>query len=178
MQEQAKEKQMLAGEGITIQQSGKEQQDFATSIIVAVISIIAIIVSYGYYKESGNKFYESPGFMPIVIASGILICCISLFLGSIKGSSVKERGKQVIAAIPAVFKSKKFVNSLAGLVIFGIYIFVLLKVFPFWLASFILICVCYILTNATTPIKILIISVLSVAGIILLFQVAFKVPLP
>jgi TRAP-type C4-dicarboxylate transport system permease small subunit len=178
MQEQEKEKRTLAGEGVTFQQSGKEHLDFAVSIILAVICIAAIIASYGYYKASGNKFYESPGFMPTVIASAILFCCIILFVGSIKGSSIKERGRQVITGIPAAFKSSKFINSLAGLVIFGIYIFVLIKIFPFWLSSFILLCVCYIFSSATTPIKILVISVLSVAGIILLFQVAFSVPLP
>lgn len=157
---------------------GKEHLDFITSIILIVICITAIIASFGYYKTSRSIFYESPGFMPTVIAVSIMLCSVFMFYSSIKGSSVSERTAQLTASFRLALKSRRLWNSVAALLIFGVYIFFLLKIFPFWLASFIMLCFTFFYTNATSAIKILIISALSVGGIILLFQVAFNVPLP
>lgn len=156
----------------------KAHLDFVTAIVLAIICIAAIIASYGYYKASGNLFYESPGMMPTLVASGTLICAFILFIGSIKGSSIGQRVQELAASVPVALRSSRFWNSVAAVLIFGVYVFLLLRVFPFWLASFIMLCFTFFYTNAASVIKILLISALSVAGIVLLFQVAFSVPLP
>lgn len=157
---------------------GKEHLDFITAIILIVVCIAAIVTSYGYYKSSGNIFYESPGFMPTVIATAIILCSMFMLSGSLKGSSVSERISQLVASFGTALKSNRLWNSVVALLIFGIYIIFLLKIFPFWLASIFMLCFTFFYTNATSAIKILLTSVLCVAGIVLLFQVAFNVPLP
>jgi hypothetical protein len=116
--------------------------------------------------------------MPTIIAGSIMLCSVFLLYGSLKGSSVGERISQLTVSFKVGLKSRRLWNSVAALLIFGIYIAVLLKIFPFWLASFIMLCFTFFYTNATTTAKIILTSALSVAEIVLLFQVAFNVPLP
>jgi len=161
---------------------GKEHLDFLTSIVLFIICIAAIILSIGYWKKSGVIFYASPGFMPIIISVGLALMSVIQFFNSLKGSSVSERWAQITYAIPAGFRSPKVWRAVGGLVIFAIYIFVLLGRLPFWLASFFALFASLLYLNwkkeVKTILKLAVIAALSIAGIVLLFQVAFSVPMP
>jgi hypothetical protein len=157
---------------------GKEHLDLAAAIVLFCVSIFSIILACGYYVRSKKVFYASPGLMPVIIASGIFLLALSLMLQSLKGSSIKERFGQVIDAIPRGIKSRRFLNTAAALCMFWVYIFLLLRFLPFWIASLILLCAVFVYLKASTLIKCIIIAGCSIGGIVLLFQVAFRVPLP
>jgi hypothetical protein len=161
-----------------VRSDGREYLDFAASIVLFGVCIFSGILAYGYYVRSGKIFYASPGLMPIIIAGSLFIFSLNLFVYSIKGSSVKVRVKQLIEAVPRGLKSKRFLNSAAALGMFWIYIFFLLKFLPFWLASLILLIAVFIYLKASSVIKCILIGACSIGGIVLLFQVAFRVPLP
>ena len=157
---------------------GMEHLDFITSLVLMVVSIITSIVSFGYYEKSRKAFYASPGFMPIIIAGALFFLALSLMLQSTRKNSVKEIFSRIREAASRGFKSLRFRNSVIGLGFFGIYIYVLLRFLPFWLASFLLLFVCFVFLKASSLVKCIIISALSSGGIVLLFQMVFRVPMP
>lgn len=160
----------------------KEHLDFFTAIVLLVICVLVVVLSMGYWKKVGGVFYASPGFMPTVIAVGLAIMAIVLLRDSLKGSSVSERWSQVAAAFPATMKSHNFWRAVIGLCIFAIYIYGMLGRMPFWLCSLIVLEATLFYLNRPKSlkeiIKIALIGAFSVAGIVLVFQVAFSVPMP
>lgn len=160
----------------------KEHLDFLTSIILFIISVSAIVISIGYWKRSGEVFYASPGFMPVIIASCLVLMSVILFTQSLRGSSVSERCAQLAMAIPAGLRSHKVWRAAGGLAVFAVYIFLLLGRLPFWLASFLVLAATLLYLNGKkelrTILKLLLIAAGSIAAIVLLFQVAFSVPMP
>ena len=152
--------------------------DFITSLVLMGISIFTVILSYGYHVRSRKAFYISPGFMPIIIAAALFLLAITLMRQSLNESSLKECLGRLMEAIPRGLKSLRFRNTVIGLAIFAVYIYVLLRYLPFWLASVILLFACFMYLKAAKFVKSVIISILSVAGIVLLFQIIFRVPMP
>ncbi len=162
----------------------REHLDFLTSILLFVVCVAAIILSMGYWKQLGGAFYASPGFMPTIISAFLLVMSVVLFFDSLKGSSISERCRQLGAAVPATLHSKVFWRAVIGLAIFAVYIFVLLGRLPFWLASFLVLLAILLYLNfegkfqLKPVLRLVLIAALSVGGIVLLFQVAFSVPMP
>ena len=152
--------------------------DFITSLVIMGVSVYTIVSAHGFYLKSRKAFYASPGFMPTIIAAALFLLAIYLMYQSLNKSSVKEIFGRLIEAIPGGIKSLRFRNTLIGLAIFAVYIFVLLRLLPFWLASAILLFGCFIYLKAAKFVKSAIITILSVAGIVLLFQIIFRVPMP
>ena len=157
---------------------GMEHLDFISSIVLMLVCIAVIVTACGYYIKSRKAFYASPGFMPIIIAGSLFLLALSLMRQSLKKSSVKEHLNRLHEAIPRGLKSFRFKNSIIALLIFAVYIFVLMRFLPFWLASLILVFVCFTYLKAAKFIKSAVISILSVGGIVLLFQIIFHVPMP
>jgi len=152
--------------------------DFITSIVLMLVCIVSSVMAYGYYVKSKSEFYASPGFMPVIIAGFLFLLSLSLMLKSLKNSSVRENIRRLFEAIPRGLKSLRFKNSVIGLAIFGLYIFVLMRFLPFWLASLIVVFASFTFLKAAKPVKSAIIAILSVGGIVLLFQFIFRVPMP
>ena len=67
---------------------------------------------------------------------------------------------------------------LVGVVLLGVYTFVLLGLLPFWLATFLFMLLLMYFLEAGSLVQIVSVSVLVTALIIILFQVCFRVPLP
>ena len=152
--------------------------DFITSLVLIGVSIYTVVTSYGYYVRSRKAFYISPGFMPVIIAAALFLLAITLMRQSLNGSSIKECLIRLREAIPRGLKSLRFRNTVIGLAFFALYIYVLLQYLPFWLASVIILFACFVYLKAAKIVKSAIISILSVAGIVLLFQILFRVPMP
>lgn len=160
----------------------KEHLDFVTAIVLLAVCVLVLVLSMGYWKKIGGEFYASPGFMPSVIAGGLAVMALTLLLNSLKGSSIQERCRQVRAALPATLQSGNFWRTILGLCIFAIYIYGMLGRLPFAIASLIVLeAVLFYLNRpkgTKNIIKIALIGILSVAGIVLLFQQVFSVPMP
>jgi hypothetical protein len=152
--------------------------DFITSLVLMGVSIFTIITAHGYHVKSRKAFYASPGFMPTIIAVVLFLLAIYLMFQSFNKSSLKECLIRLREAIPRGLKSARFKNTLIGLAFFAVYIYILLNFLPFWLASIILLFVCFMYLKAAKVVKSAIISILSIGGIVLLFQIIFRVPMP
>jgi hypothetical protein len=152
--------------------------DFITALVLMAVSVISACMAYGYYVKSRKEFYASPGFMPVIIAVILFLLSLSLLFQSLKDSSFKERFRQALGAIPRGLKSKYFKNSIIALGMFAVYIYGLLRLIPFWLSSLILLFGIFAYLKASKIIFCAIIAVLSTGGIVLLFQIAFHVPMP
>ena len=152
--------------------------DFITSLVLMAVSVYVVIESHGYYIRSRSEFSVSPAFMPTIIAGALFLLAISLMYQSLKNSSLKEIFGRLREGIPRGIKSARFRNTIVGLAIFAIYIYVLLRYLPFWLASIIVLFGCFVYLKAAKIVKSAIIAIVSAGGIVLLFQVLFRVPMP
>jgi hypothetical protein len=162
----------------SVRSEGIEHLDFISAIVLMVLCVFSSVLALSYYVKSGKEFYASPGFMPMIIGVILFILSVSLLTQSLKGSSAKERFGQAAAALRRGTGSRRFFNSITGLAMFGVYIYVLLRFLPFWLASLILLMAVFIYLKASGIVKCIIIASLSIGGIVLLFQIAFRVPMP
>ncbi|MDR2134655.1 MAG: tripartite tricarboxylate transporter TctB family protein [Treponema sp.] len=157
---------------------GIEHLDFISALVLMVLCVFSSVLALSYYVKSKKEFYASPGFMPMLIGVILFLLSLSLLVQSLKGSSLKERFGQAAAAFRRGTGSRRFFNSAAGLAIFGVYIYALLRFLPFWLASFIFLAAVFMYLRASGIVKCVIIAALSIGGIVLLFQIAFRVPMP
>ena len=162
--------------------SARAHLDFLTSIILIIISIAVIITSIGYWQRQKLPFYESAGFMPILISGGLLIMAVRLLRESMKHGRVPAFMARLKDSAVAMTKSSQVHRAIVGLVIFGFYVFFLLGRLPFWLGSFLALgaVLVFVRYDGTlkTAIKMIVIAALCVAGIVSLFQYAFTVPMP
>ena len=152
--------------------------DFITALVIMGISIYTTVTAYGYYIISRKEFYASPGFLPAIIAGALFLLAVNLMFQSLNKSSVRECFYRIRVAIPKGIKSIRFRNTVIGLAFFAVYIFVLLRFLPFWLASIVLLFGCFTYLKAAKLVKSAVIAILSAVGIVLLFQVVFRVPMP
>lgn len=162
--------------------SARAHLDFLTSIILIIISIAVIITSIGYWQRQKVTFYESAGFMPVLIAGGLLIMSLRLLREALKQDSVHSFISRLKVSFGQTVRSNTVHRAIIGLIIFGIYVFVLLGRMPFWLASFLPLAAVLVFVRydgtLKTALKMILIAALCVAGIVGLFQFAFAVPMP
>ena len=160
------------------EQKDMKHLDFITSLVIMAVAICTFVISYGYYVKSRVAFYASPGFMPTIIAGALFLFGLYLMVQSLNKSSFRELAGRLFGALPIGLRSVRFMNTMAGLVFFALYIYLLLHFLPFWLASIILLFVCFMYLKAAKPVRSAVIAILNAAGIVLLFQIIFRVPMP
>lgn len=163
--------------------------DFLVSIILIVACIAIIITCQGYYQQQLKRrivttFYESTGFMPTVFAGFLMIMSVIQLIGSIRQNSVPAYAVQLVQSFKATMVSKTFWKAVGGLVIFAIYVYGLLSKIPFGVASFIVLYATLMYAhwegykNPKTWLKMGVIALCACAGIVILFQYIFAVPMP
>ena len=158
--------------------NNKAHLDFATAIVLLGGCVFLFFRSWGYYVASGQLFYASPGFTPIIILTILTLLSLSLLAGSLMGSSPGQRINEIVDAVPKGLKSKRFQNSVIALLMFGVYIHVMLRFLPFEIASVLLLFFVFVYLEAASLLKCALFSVISVASVVLVFQVIFNVRLP
>ena len=163
--------------------------DFLTSLILIGVCIAIIITCQGYYQQQLKRrivytFYESTGFMPTVFAGFLMIMSVIQLVGSLKKGSVPGYVKQLVQSFKATMVSGGFWKAVGGLVIFAIYVYGLLAKIPFGVASFIVLYATLMYAhwdehkNPKAWMKMGIIALCASAGIVILFQYIFAVPMP
>lgn len=169
--------------GIEVEDEAKRAHlDFLTAIILILVSIAVIITSIGYWQRQRVTFYESAGFMPVLIAGGLLIMSVRLLREALNQDSVRHFIGRLKVSFGQTVRSNTVHRAIVGLVIFAIYVFALLGRLPFWLASFLSLAAVLVFVRydgtLKTALKMIFIAALCVAGIVGLFQFAFAVPMP
>ena len=169
--------------GIEVEDEAKRAHlDFLTATILILVSIAVIITSIGYWQRQRVTFYESAGFMPVLIAGGLLIMSVRLLREALNQDSVRHFIGRLKVSFGQTVRSNTVHRAIVGLVIFAIYVFALLGRLPFWLASFLSLAAVLVFVRydgtLKTALKMIFIAALCVAGIVGLFQFAFAVPMP
>lgn len=169
--------------GIEVEDEAKRAHlDFLTATILILVSIAVIITSIGYWQRQRVTFYESAGFMPVLIAGGLLIMSVRLLREALNQDSVRHFISRLKVSFGQTVRSNTVHRAIVGLVIFAIYVFALLGRLPFWLASFLSLAAVLVFVRydgtLKTALKMIFIAALCVAGIVGLFQFAFAVPMP
>lgn len=159
-------------------EDNKRMKDFISSIVMCGISVYVLIESYKIYVRSGKILYLSPGLIPLMLGGFLLILSAVLLAVSLKEGGAAARAAEVKLWWRVMIKDKNSMRMLIGLVLMGLYTFVMLGMLPFWLATFLFMLLLMYFLEAGSIIKIVIISVLVTGLVIFLFQVCFRVPLP
>lgn len=158
--------------------SEHKHYDFMGSIALLILSAAVIGGSIKLYLDTGEPMYVSPGLMPLILGIALLLCSILYLAGSLKDGGVKARSAEIKEWAALLVKDKTVHSMVVGVIIMAVYVFVLMSFLPFWLSSLIFMIGLMFYLKSTTPVRILLLSGGAVAGIVLLFQVLFRVPLP
>ena len=175
--------------GQTEANDGQGHLDFLTSLILIGVCIAIIITSQGYYHQQLKRrivytFYESTGFMPTVFASFLMVMSAIQLVGALRKGSVPGYAVQLVQSFKATMVNPKFWKAVGGLVIFAVYVYGLLNRIPFGVASFIVLFATLMYAhwegykNPKMWLKMGIIALCASAGIVILFQYIFAVPMP
>ncbi len=156
----------------------KKYIDFMGAVALILFSIAVIVGSILLHQDTGEVFYLSPGLMPFILGVALLFTSILHLADSLKNGGASARTKEVREWFGRVVRDKTCHGMLIGVLIMAAYIYVLLSFLPFWLSSVIFMVVLMMFLKSASPVRILLISVIAVALIVLLFQVMFRVPLP
>lgn len=163
--------------------------DFLTSLILIIVCIAIMITCQGYYQQQLKRrivstFYESTGFMPTVFAAFLMIMAVIQLVASLRKGSVPAYAVQLCKSFKATMVSPTFWKAVGGLVIFAIYVYGLLNRISFGVASFIVLYATLMYSHweghrdAKTWLKMGVIALCASAGIVILFQYIFAVPMP
>jgi len=156
----------------------RKHLDFVTSIVLSIVAAYVILDSIRMTIDSGEVLYYSPGLMPLILGCGLLVCTVGLFFRSIKDKGLSKNLEDLKQGISAFVKSDVVKKTAIGLIIMGIYVFVLLERLHFVIASLIFLIVFSLFLKSGSIIKIIILSVVTVGLIYVVFQMGFGVPLP
>ena len=152
--------------------------NFISSILITAVSIAILILSFGIYRSAEQPLHTSPALMPGMLGILLLVTAVMLFFQSIKGEGLAARATQAKAWAVAVLREPATRDTVIGIGIMAIYTLVLLKIMPFWASSLIFTIAMLAFLRAASWWKLLLISGSLVGGIVLLFAVVFRVPLP
>lgn len=156
----------------------KKLFDFMASCVMIALGMYVALAGVGINKDVGGVYYNGPGFLPMILGIALTGCSLLLLLGSLKGGGLGARLAEMKSWAREGLHSKDAAISLIGTIIMFLYSFVLFRLVPFWLSSFIfLVCIMAYL-KATRLLKVLLISACTVAVIVVFFQVGFRVQLP
>ncbi len=159
-------------------EKNKKTYDFFSSIVMFLLAVYFIFESLNIYTEAGKVFYLSAALVPAMLGGILFLLSLALFFTSLKEGGIKERLKEIKELYLAIKQDKNTFRIIAGIGIMALYIFVFMAFLPFWLATFLFILLLLYFLDAGSIIHITLIAATSVAFIVLLFQVFFRVPLP
>lgn len=155
-------------------------KDFFSAIVLLLVSGFVLQQCADIYTEAGVPMNVSPALLPLFLGCCLLLCSIILLLRTLKGQRASVLTSLIICGVKGWFKSaeSEWQRVLGGVFLLGVYIFLLIPIFEFWLSTSIFLISTYLFLRATSLWKMGIITLGSVGGIILLFQQVFNVNLP
>jgi len=156
--------------------------DFLAALVLIGVSVATIITSIGYAIKQRLVFYESAGFMPVIIASVLLVLALRLLVEALKTGTIKDRLNALWGSLQKSVRSRQVRKGIGGICLFAVYIYGLLGRTPFWLASFLalfaILNYAHFDRQPKTVLKMTVIAAVATAVIVGLFQYAFSVPMP
>lgn len=154
--------------------------DLLTSILLTLVGIYVCFESYRLTLENisrgDTRFYSSPGFVPLIFG-------VALIAGSFAVARVALReGGNLRFLLPdtlwAAVKSVEGRNTLLILGLLGFYIFGLLKMMDYWLATFVFLFAFITLFYGKNMVHVGIIAAATSVIVTYLFGTVAGIPLP
>jgi hypothetical protein len=147
---------------------------------LAAIDRVLVQQSLSIHHDAQVSWPVSPALLPVFLGGCLLLCSLILLFRSWVGQRLPELVFSVAAHIRSWFGSadSDWQRIVGGIVLLGVYIFVLIPVFEFWLSASLFLLSIFLFLRAAAPWKIVLVTIGSVGGIILLFANIFNVMLP
>jgi len=152
--------------------------DFVTSIFLMILSVVMIVDSYRMGVDVGGALYASPGMLPMVLATLLLLTSAMLFRRSVQQNGFGKNFADFLAWFDAFRKSGTTREMLLGGLILALYTFALAPRLPFWISTSIFMISVMAILKATSIVKNILITALVVGSVYGVFQTIFHVPLP
>lgn len=167
----------------------KKTKDLVFSFVLAILGIYVFVEGLFIFKRAASApyfitdFSISPGFLPTVLGVLLLLCSFILAYGSLKnGEGIKNEFVSSMKEFGSWFKNnianKDYLFTAGGVVIMGIYTFLLMEFLPFWLASLIFLIALFFYLRAGKWWKVTLVAIAAVALIVIVFQYCFNAALP
>ena len=152
--------------------------DFISAICLFLVSGYIIWDSWRIHEDVGGPLYASPGLLTLFLGTMIALCSVLLFIRCLKNVGITGNIRAFTQWFTEFIKMKETLNTLLGIGILALFVFILLPRFPFLISSFIFTFILMKVMEAGSILKITIISACVSGSIFTLFQIIFKVPLP
>lgn len=156
--------------------------DLVTSIILFLFAAFVFVNAIGLISNTLEKekdWYVSAGLFPLIISIFLALCAFLLF------SKARKDGAKLDfitnESIKSLIYSREFKVATFIIGLLAFYIFVLLEVLPYWLATFIYLYVFMFVFQKKTKKHIIIMSIVAVLSTIALtygFGTLAMIPLP
>lgn len=156
--------------------------DLVTSIILFLFSIFVFVNAIMLLSNTLKKekdWYVSAGLFPLIISVFLALCAFMLFSKARKDGATFDFIN--LENIKLLTQSKEFRVATFVIGLLAFYIFVLLAVLPYWLATFIYLYVFMFVFQKKTAKHIIIMSIVAVLSTIALtygFGTLAMIPLP
>lgn len=152
--------------------------NFISSTLLAGVSVAILVGTFGLHAGSGVPLHASPALMPGLLGIALLASSLLLFRQSVHEDGVQVRLSEARAWLAGVARHPDTRTTLVGLVLMAVYTLVLIHVLQFWAASLIFAVAMLAFLRAARWYWVLVIAGGTVGAIVLLFSVAFNIPLP
>lgn len=159
-------------------EDNRKMKDFISSIVLFIGALYVLFESYHIYTKAGKLLYISPALIPLMLGAILLLLSVVLLLTSLKDGGAAARSLEMKKWFNTVKEDSNTVRMLVGVVLMGLYTFVMLGLLPFWLATFLFMLLLMYFLEAGSMMKIVAVSVVITGLVIFLFQACFRVPLP
>jgi hypothetical protein len=152
--------------------------DFLTSLGLMGLALFVIFSGRMIYQEAKEPLYLSPALLPLILGCSLFFCSAVQLAGTLKNSKISNRFQEFGIWLGERRKDPAMPHIFGGILILGTYTFLLLPFLSFWLASSLFLLLLMLYLKATSCWKLLPIIGAVIGGIVLLFRVLFRVPLP
>jgi hypothetical protein len=164
-------------------------KDFIFSVALIALGVYTTHEGFNIYARAAAPPFKieamsvSPGLLPVILGIALIVLSLLLLIKSL----IPENGKRVAlgeqlstlaAWFPTLFRNKDIINMTAGVAIMAVYVFGLVKNLPYWAASLIFLLGMFFFLRIGKWWKVIALSLASVGGVLLLFQVIFRAALP
>lgn len=154
--------------------------DFFSALLLILFTGFLFQQSLLIHEDAKVAWQVSPALLPVFLGSCLLLCSLILLLRSMKQQSAAALSGSVKQHICDWFcaENSDWKRVLGGITLLGIYIFILIPIFEFWLSASLFLLAIFLFLRAASYAKSILVAVGTVGGIIILFNKIFNVTLP
>lgn len=154
--------------------------DFFSAIILLLFSGFLFQQSMLIHADAKVPWKVSPALLPVFLGCCLVLCSIILLRRSQRNQDTAALVSSTLRHVHEWFRSESsdWKRVIGGIIVLGIYIFALIPIFEFWLSSSLFLLAIFLFLRATSYWNIILVTVGTVGGIIVLFNKIFNVTLP